>query len=189
MKNEIANWNELPDIMSKEQFYRICHISKTTALQLLRSGRVPCQYSGKKTRCYQIQKEDVKKYLEERAVFPERYMAPIGWYGKGHTRTAKVALPLVCEDMTEYYISRLDAYPDVLTVRQIADFTGYCKTAINHWCLWGWLKHFRRGRANIVPKVFFVEFLNAEHFRAIRRMTAQHIKLLKDFQAWKNRSD
>ena len=185
MNNHFVNWDELPDIMSKEQFYRICHISKTTALQLLRNGKVPCQYSGKKTRCYQIQKADVQKYLEERAIFPERYIAPIGWYGKGHTRTAKVVLPMVHKDMTEYYISRLDAYPDVLTVRQIADFTGYGKTAINHWCLWGWLKHFRRGRANMVPKVFFVEFLNAEHFRAIKRMTAQYSKLLKDFQTWR----
>lgn len=184
MKQESVNWDELPDIMNKEQFYRICHISKTTALQLLRSGKVPCQYSGKKTRCYRIKKADVQKYLEERAIFPERYIAPIGWYGKGHMRTTKVVLPMVHEDMTEYYISRLAAYPDVLTVQQIVDFTGYCKTAINHWCLWGWLKHFRRGRANMVPKIFFVEFLNAEHFRAINQKTAQHIKLLKGFRRW-----
>lgn len=41
----------------------------------------------------------------------------------------------------------------------------------------------------MVPKEFFVDFMNAEHFRAIRRMTAQHIKLLKGFHAWKNRCD
>ena len=67
--------------MNKEQFFRICHISKSTALHLLKSGKVPCEWSGKKTRCYKIRKEDVKAYLEERAIFPELYSAPKGWYG------------------------------------------------------------------------------------------------------------
>ena len=52
------NWNEVPDVITKEQFYRICHISKSTALYLLKSGAVPCEYSGKKTRCYKIKKDD-----------------------------------------------------------------------------------------------------------------------------------
>ena len=47
------NWNEVPDVITKEQFWRLCHISKSTARFLLKSGRVPCSNSGKKTRCYQ----------------------------------------------------------------------------------------------------------------------------------------
>ena len=62
-----VNWDSVPEVMNKEQFFRICHISKSTALHLLKSGKVPCEWSGKKTRCYKIRKEDVKAYLEERA--------------------------------------------------------------------------------------------------------------------------
>ncbi|MEE0598500.1 MAG: hypothetical protein UCK97_05550 [Acutalibacteraceae bacterium] len=79
------NWDSVPDVMNKEQFFRICHIRKSTALHLLKSGKVPCECSGKKTRCYKIRKEDVKAYLEERAIFPELYSAPKGWYGMYYT--------------------------------------------------------------------------------------------------------
>ena len=43
-----------PTIISKDQFYRICHISKKTASYLLENGLVPCQNSGKATRKYKI---------------------------------------------------------------------------------------------------------------------------------------
>lgn len=79
--NETAiNWDSIPDIITKDQLYQICHISKSTALYLLRSGKIPCEYTGKKTRCYKIKKADVITYLEKRKVFPESYSAPAGWY-------------------------------------------------------------------------------------------------------------
>ena len=81
MKYLPIDWDSVSDVLNKEQFYRLCHISKSTALHLLKSGKVPCGWSGKKTRCYKIKKEDVKAYLEERAIFPELYSAPRGWYG------------------------------------------------------------------------------------------------------------
>ena len=59
MKNLPIDWNSVPDVMNKDQFYRLCHISKSTALHLLKSGKVPCEWTGKKTRCYKIKKEDV----------------------------------------------------------------------------------------------------------------------------------
>ena len=43
-----------PKIVSKDQVYRICHISKATALFLLQSGMIPCTDSGKKTRRYKV---------------------------------------------------------------------------------------------------------------------------------------
>ena len=63
--NETAiNWDLIPDIITKDQLYQICHISKSTALYLLRSGKIPCEYTGKKTRCYKIKKADVITYLD-----------------------------------------------------------------------------------------------------------------------------
>lgn len=37
-----------PETISKDQFYRIAHISKATALHLLQNGLVPCKDTGKK---------------------------------------------------------------------------------------------------------------------------------------------
>ena len=69
------NWNEVPDILTKEQFYKLCHISKKTARFLLESGKVPCTNSGKKTRCYRIRKTDAMAYLQDREICPENYKA------------------------------------------------------------------------------------------------------------------
>ena len=80
MKESAINWDDIPDIITKDQLYQICHISKSTALYLLRSGKIPCEYTGKQTRCYKIKKEDVIAYLNNRKVFPESYSAPAGWY-------------------------------------------------------------------------------------------------------------
>ena len=188
MTSNVINWDEIPDIITKEQLYQICHISKATALYLLRSGKIPCEYSGKKTRCYRIKKEDIRKYLEERAIFPEAYSAPVGWYCGGHKEVPKEVPPVILEDMSDYYTDILSAHSDVLTVQQIANFTGYSKSAINRWCSKGWLRHFRRGRANMVPKVFLIEFLCSVHFRSINQKTAKHIELLKGFLQWKTAS-
>ena len=49
-----------PETISKEQFYRIAHISKATALHLLQNGLVPCKDTGKKTRRYTIRTDDVR---------------------------------------------------------------------------------------------------------------------------------
>ena len=39
---------EYREVITKDQFYRIAHISKATALFLLQSGKVPYKDSGKK---------------------------------------------------------------------------------------------------------------------------------------------
>ena len=72
MNNEAINWDDVPDRITKDQLYRICHISKSTARYLLQSGKIPCYYTGKQTRCYQIKKEDVIAYLEDRKRMPRR---------------------------------------------------------------------------------------------------------------------
>ena len=40
MEKKYVSWDDLPDTLSKEQFYKICHISKKTASDLLNSGKV-----------------------------------------------------------------------------------------------------------------------------------------------------
>lgn len=185
MNSEIVNWDEIPDIITKDQLYRICHISKTTALYLLRSGKIPCEYSGKKTRCYKIRKSDVKKYLDERAIFPEAYSAPIGWYCNGHKALPKEVPSIVLEDMSEYYVDLLKAYSDVMRVKDVSAFCGYSIKTINRWCAKGWIQHFKKGFNNYMPKVFLIAFLCSINFRAINKKSDKHIKMLHGFRAWK----
>ena len=125
--NETAiNWDSIPDIITKDQLYQICHISKSTALYLLRSGKIPCEYTRKKTRCYKIKKADVITYLEKRKVFPESYSAPAGWYKGNYTVKMKTELPeQILENMKLYYTELFAQYPDVLTATEISKVIGY----------------------------------------------------------------
>ena len=60
--NEILQ--QYPEYITKDQMYRICHISKKTCLFLLESGLVPNIDSGKKTRRFKIKTVDVIQYIQ-----------------------------------------------------------------------------------------------------------------------------
>lgn len=62
----VQQLDALPATITKDQFYRICHISKRHAKYLLDSGLVKCVDSGKKTRKYKIEIKDVLAYLIDR---------------------------------------------------------------------------------------------------------------------------
>ena len=177
-----VNWDSVPEVMNKEQFFRICHISKSTALHLLKSGKVPCEWSGKKTRCYKIRKEDVKAYLEERAIYPELYSAPKGWYGTHYVARLSKELPEdTLRQMHGYYEKLLRKYPDVVTVKDVVTLTGYTLTTVHNWCSRGSLKAFQKGLKFCIPKIFLVDFFCSLTFRSITRKSLWHIQTLNEF--------
>ena len=55
-----------PDPMGRTDFRKACRIGTRTSLYLLQSGLVPCENTGKQTRCYKIAKADVAAYLRRR---------------------------------------------------------------------------------------------------------------------------
>ena len=55
---------QYPEVISMDQLYRICHISKRKAKWLSENGVIPCEDSGKRTRRFQIHLEDVITFLE-----------------------------------------------------------------------------------------------------------------------------
>lgn len=175
------NWNEVPDVITKEQFYRICHISKSTALYLLKSGAVPCEYSGKKTRCYKIKKDDVKKYLESKGKLPEFYVAPRGWYANSPTKPPCALSEDTANKLYAYYTKLLSDYKDLIFAQDIVKLTGYAKATINGWCAKGLLKSFEKENKYYIPKVFLIEFFCSTYFRSIIRKTSWHIQTINEF--------
>ena len=69
---------EYPAVISKDQLYRICHISKRKATWLLENGIIPCRDSGKKTRRFQIYTADVVNYLITLENEPQKVAIPVG---------------------------------------------------------------------------------------------------------------
>ena len=184
--NETAiNWDSMPDIITKDQLYQICHISKSTALYLLRSGKIPCEYTGKKTRCYKIKKSDVITYLEKRKIFPESYSAPAGWYKGNYSIKLETKIPEnALKNMRQYYTEMLAQYPDVMTATEVSTIIGYGKTTVNNWCRKGHLKAFKRNNMNHIPKVYLIEFCYSKYFRTITRKSDWHIRALQEFSRW-----
>lgn len=181
MKTEI-NWDEIPEVITKEQLYQICHIGKATAQYLLQSGLIPCEYTGKQTRCYRIKKEDVITYLEQREIVPENYSATAGWYGGVYRQQMIENAPVdLLEDMRKFYEKKLVEYKDVISVPEIVILTGYGKTTVNRWCQKKKLKSFQKNGVNQVPKIYLIDFFCSQHFRTIVRKSRWHVRILNEF--------
>lgn len=171
---------QYPEYITKDQMYRICHISKKTCLFLLESGLVPNIDSGKKTRRFKIKTADVIQYLKERDDYPELYKAPDGFYkADGCKKAPSFDEVFTKEDlvrMRQYYERLLTKHPDVMLVEQVASFTGYCKTSVMRWCNKQELKSlFVRQRYHI-PKEYLLDFLVSKFFIGIAVKSVKHQK-------------
>lgn len=164
---------EYPEIITKDQFYRICKISKKTAKYLLDNGLVPCIDSGKKTRKYKIKMTDVIKYLGERDIDPDKFSAPIGWYKEDYDPDEKI--PKI-KSLTEkqkqklraQYNKKMRSYPDVLTTKDIAAITGYNRNSVSKWCTKGLLESLYVSNQYLIPKTYLLDFMVGPHFRGVK---------------------
>lgn len=157
---------QYPEYITKDQMYRICHISKKTCLFLLESGLVPNIDSGKKTRRFKIKTTDVIQYLRDRDDYPELFKAPDGYYkGNGCKKAPAFDEVFTKNDLTrmrQFYEMLLEKqkYPDVMTVEKVAQFTGYNKNSVSKWCSKKQLQSFFIRQRYQIPK----EYLLSETF-------------------------
>ena len=172
---------QYPDSMTKDQFYRIAHISKRHAKYLLDSGLVPCINTGKKTRKYHIATHDVITYLCDREDNPEKYKVPTGFYigkngcSKRHpdkpraeiirfnfTEPEKTGLYTLWENLTV-------GYDDLLTTPVVSELTGYSAQSIQRWCNQKILVGFKIRGTLTIPRLAVVEFMSDDRATAIVR--------------------
>ena len=181
---------EYPEYITKEQMYQICHISKKTCLFLLESGLIPIIDSGKKTRRFKIKTADVVQYLREREKNPELYKAPDGFYKSAGCKKAssfdKVFRKADLETMRKYYKKHLTNYPDVMSIEQVAEFTGYCKTAVRAWCNKQKVKCFLIRQRFKIPKEHLIDFLVSKYFIGIAVKSSKHRKFNEQIRALRN---
>ena len=170
MKNLEAYFKEIkkqyPKTMSKDQLYRVAHISKATALYLLQSGAIPCKDTGKKTRRYTIKTDDVIEYLRQREICPEKYKASEGWYAG--TAGAKKAIAPSCwitltPEQTKkfelFFEAEMKEMADLITIEELAVFAGYKSTSVVNWCSSKKMKAFKIGGKYFIPKECAIKYL------------------------------
>ena len=181
---------DIPETITKEQFYRIAHIGKSTARWLLQSGLVPCHDSGKKTRRYTIKTGDVIEYLKLREIDPHRYDIPTGNKpgGKAHCREGYEHRELFIhmDDgqralLRSYFESYLEECDDLINVTTTASMLGYSQSAIVKWCVTGRVKAFLVSGKYLIPKICLVDYLMSADAMCVRQKSFRHEILLKEF--------
>lgn len=149
-----------PSYISKEQLCKICHISKRTALRLLEDGSIPCKSNGKQTRKYQIALADVEVFLLKRQARIKTNPREARNVYRPMSAEMKSLLPHIVTDW-------LEPYPDVLSVDEVVQITGYGSSSVVKWCKREDLQHYCIGRKFFVPKTWLQEFMLSERFWGI----------------------
>lgn len=179
-KNSKYQWilDAYPETITKEQLYKLCHVSKKTAQHYLVNGIIPCVNTGKKTRQYIIRTEDVVAFLEARDRDPDAYLAPIGWYRQNAPiYRPRIHSPAMQKKLKAALVSILQDYPDVLTSDQVAEVTGYHHETIVRWCGKKKLEFFYIRRSYLIPKTSLMEYLTENRCHAINDTAKEHILL------------
>lgn len=164
-----------PSYISKEQLCKICHISKRTALRLLEDGSIPCKSNGKQTRKFQIALADVEAFLLKRQARIKINPREARNVYRPMSAEMKSLLPHVVTDW-------LEPYPDVLSVDEVVQITGYGSSSVVKWCKKENLQHYCIGRKFFVPKTWLQEFMLSERFWGIHVKSHIHRQSLASLE-------
>ena len=175
-----------PKFVSKDQVYRICHVSKATALFLLQSGLIPCTDSGKKTRRYRVKLDDVIEYLLNRDIDPIAYKPPEGYYiskshpASPHHRRARIPKELLPESRS-FFEEKMQKYDDVMTTAEVAKFLGYSKKTVVSWYERKEIMCFLIKGKLMFPKEYFLDFIISDRCNDILLKSNRHIAMIKEY--------
>lgn len=151
-------------MISKDQLYRICHISKRKALWLLEHGVIHCEDSGKQTCRFRIQLEDVIGFLERRDAGELDGVLPVRCFSSGRPSGREARAYLDCRELRDLILDRWADEPDMLTVKQVTALCGYSINAIYRWMKKGVVEGVNYYGTNLFSKESLAEYL-ASHAR------------------------
>jgi hypothetical protein len=180
---------EYPDVVTKEQLYRLCHVSKRVATFYLEQGFLPCEKRNTKTHKYLIKTADIVAFLRKRQDDPLTYCVPAGTSRQpvgGETQRKKTApreCPLDLSSWRAFLSEALADRPDVCSVPEITRICGYSKETVFKWCEAGKFIFFNINRAYHVPKRTFIDFMACAEFATIAQKSGRHWELLEAFKS------
>ena len=117
-----------PAYVTKRELCEICHICPKTAYNLEQQGEIPYTIEQNHLiRSHKIKLTDILAYLYRRECRQE------------------ADSPYICA-MRTFYGKHLSPYPDLLSVKDIQQITGFSSSAIVRWISTGILKAFQPGK-------------------------------------------
>ena len=165
--------------LSKEEFRKECHISKSTALWLIENGLIPVvRKESATTDRYLIARNDMEMYLKNRELEPKKYRYrkteryPSGICVKSYTparaRKLRTAASITWENE-----------PDMLLLSDVSRLLGYREKIIQEWRKTMELETVIVGQRLYFPKQYLIEFVGSANFHRIRPKSAKHLALLE----------
>lgn len=165
-----------PESMSKEQFYKLCHISKSHARRLLEDGIIPCLIKTSATHKYVIATEDVISYLERR---PYEYQRQD--HSKQHESAPKLHAEVIPRELRDLLLPVIEEafapYPDVMTLSQVSEAIGYSDKSLVKWCRQGRIRNFII-KSYMIPKPWLIDFILSLDFINMRNVSSWHRKMI-----------
>ena len=175
---------EYPAIISMDQLYRICRISKRKAVWLLESGVIPCADSGRRTRRFRIRLEDVIDFLQRLEAGELDGEIPVGAFSSGGHGQAEQ--PLDSEALASLLLEAWRDAPDMLTARQASEPTGYGTTTVNEWALRGKVAFVCYHSANLISKESLAEYLASPSGQRIAVKSDEHRAAMEQLRREQN---
>ena len=168
-----------PDTISKEQLYKLCHISKRAAKYYLDLGIIRCTNNGKATHRYTIRTKDAIAFMKNRDSDPELYR--LSNLRRVYGEHSSVRTIVYDEETLLIYGKLLEEicapYPDLLTMKNVMKLTGYTEKTVGTWKAKGFIMWFRNDKAYFIPKEHLIEFMMSTHFRGIAHKSSEHLKI------------
>lgn len=158
--------------ISKEQFCKECHISKRIALWLIQNGLIPAINTQRQTNRYLISCDDVKNYLRERELHPQKYR---------YVRSVQPpeTKPIDNPQRRKALKKIWDDVPDLLRLQETAQLLGYPEKRILQWRKSGELNSMAVSKTFYYPKKYLVDFVFSPTFHAISPKSPEHLDLLR----------
>ena len=151
-----------PPFVNQKQMAKICKITVSTVRTLIKNSEIPFKKRNEKLlHWYEIDLNDALKYLYEKECRQE------------------IKSPYMVK-LRNFYKKHLITYPDVLTVKEAMEITGYSDTAIENWVNKDLLCAYK-GTKFKIPKVYLIDFLCGVYYRQIRRKTLIHKETMQIF--------
>jgi len=187
---------QYPEIISINQFYKICHIAKRSAVYLLEHGIVPYTDTGKMTWKYQIALSDTIEYLKQRdvvgSIIPKGAVSNKRKYPRKRTKEPSMFRGHAQEDESElikaYFEVAFADCSDVITPGEAADLLGFHINTIRNKIRKGHLQTLNSNNVYIIPKVYFIDYLGTTDFISTIGYSETFKRHLDGFRGWKESS-
>jgi len=86
--------------------------------------------------------------------------------------------------LRRFYSKRLKGFPDVLTVLDVTEITGFVAQSVQRWIGREYMKAFTKQRGFHIPKESLIDFLVSPVYNSIQDKSEKQVTTLREFSAW-----